>query len=443
MTKGWSELSPAEKREERFKRWASPPGANFVNPQAAQAYKERTTRLSKVLQLKEPDRVPVFLPAGFFAASYAGTNLHTVMYDYAELKRAWLKFLNEFDADTFMGPGLVPPGRALDITDYKLYRWPGHGLDTNIPSYQAVEGEYMKANEYDALINDPSDFWLRIFLPRIFGALGGFQKVPSLMSFQEIATMGFVPFGLPDVQASFQALLEAGRESMKWFSVIMEVGAASQAAGFPGMAGGLAKAPFDTLGDTLRGTQGIMMDIFQRPEKVQAAMERLIPLVISSAVSSADISNTPMIFFPLHKGADSFMSVRQFETFYWPTLKKVILALVNEGIVPVLFAEGAYNKRLEVIQDLPKGSVAWYFDQTDIIRAKKLIGDKYCIIGNVPTSLMMTGTPRDVKEHCRKLIEVCGKGGGYILAGGANIDKGNPDNLRAMMAAAKEYGVYK
>ena len=265
MTKGWSELSPAEKREERFKRWASPPGANFVNPQAAQAYKERTTRLSKVLQLKEPDRVPVFLPAGFFAASYAGTNLHTVMYDYAELKRAWLKFLNEFDADTFMGPGLVPPGRALDITDYKLYRWPGHGLDTNIPSYQAVEGEYMKANEYDALINDPSDFWLRIFLPRIFGALGGFQKIPSLMSFQEIATMGFVPFGLPDVQASFQALLEAGRESMKWFSVIMEVGAASQAAGYPGIAGGLAKAPFDTLGDTLRGTQGIMMDIFQTP----------------------------------------------------------------------------------------------------------------------------------------------------------------------------------
>ena len=55
----------------------------------------------------------------------------------------------------------------------------------------------------------------------------------------------------------------------------------------------------------------------------------------------------------------------------------------------------------------------------------------------------MTGTPKEVKEHCRKLIEACGKGGGYILAGGANIDEGNPDNLRAMMEAAKEYGVYK
>jgi hypothetical protein len=442
MTTEWAELSPAEKREERFKRWISPPGASFASPQSAQGYKERTTRLARAFQLKEPDRVPVFLPAGFFAASYAGLNLRTVMYDYAELKRAWLKFLNEFEADTFFGPSLVPPGRSLDAVDYKLYRWPGHGLGANIMTYQAVEGEYMKPDEYDALIKDPTDFWLRIFLPRICGAFDGFRKIPSLMGFQEIATVSFVPFGSPDVQASFQALLEAGRESTKWMAAVMEVGAAALSAGFPGMAGGLAKAPFDTLGDTLRGTQGIMMDLFRRPDKVQEAMERITPIVIDSAIAAANFSNTPMIFFPLHKGADGFMSGKQFETFYWPTLKKVLTALVNDGVLPVLFAEGSYNTRLDVIQDLPKGSVAWYFDQTDIFRAKKEIGDKYCIIGNIPTSLLMTGKPPDVKAHCRKLIETCGKGGGYILAGGANIDEGNPENLRAVMAAAKEYGVY-
>jgi hypothetical protein len=443
MAKEWAALSPAEKREERFKRWISPPGANFSGPPSARAYQERTTRLTRAFQLQEPDRVPCFLPAGLFAASYAGTNLHTVMYDYAELRRAWLKFLNEFEADTFLSPGLVPPGRSLEAVDYKLYRWPGHGLAPNVLSYQAVEGEYMKASEYDAFINDPTDFWLRIYLPRICGALEPFRKLPSLMSFQEIATVSFVPFGLPDVQAAFQALLEAGRESMKWLAVVMEVGAVAMAAGYPGMAGGLAKAPFDTLGDTLRGTRGIMMDIFRRPDKLQAAMERLVPLVIDSAIGMADLTGTPIVFFPLHKGADGFMSSKQYEIFYWPTLKKVILALVNEGILPVLFAEGSYNQRLEIVSDLPRGAVAWYFDQTDIVRAKKVLGDKYCLIGNVPTSLLMTGKPRDVKEHCRKLIEACGKGGGYILAGGANIDEGNPENLRAMMAAAKEYGTYK
>jgi uroporphyrinogen-III decarboxylase len=55
---------------------------------------------------------------------------------------------------------------------------------------------------------------------------------------------------------------------------------------------------------------------------------------------------------------------------------------------------------------------------------------------------MVTGEPKQVREYCRKLIEVCAPGGGFILAGGAQVDQGNPDNLRAMLEAAKEYGRY-
>jgi hypothetical protein len=45
-------------------------------------------------------------------------------------------------------------------------------------------------------------------------------------------------------------------------------------------------------------------------------------------------------------------------------------------------------------------------------------------------------------RYCRKLIEACGEGGGFILTGGANLDRGRAENLRAMMEAAREYGVY-
>jgi hypothetical protein len=442
MEKDWKTLSPAEKREERFKRWISGRGIKFSSPRTARAYKEKTTRLTRAFNVQKPDRVPCILPASLFAASYAGTNLKTIMYDYAEMRRAWLKFLHEFESDTFMGPFVVPPGKALEAVDYKLYVWPGHGLAPGVLSYQTVEGEYMKPDEYDAFIKDPTDFWLRYFLPRICGTLEPFRKLPSLLDFQELITAVFIPFGRTDVQAAFRSLLKAGRESVKWSDVIEEIDRAAKAAGYPGISGGLGKAPFDTIGDTMRGTRGIMMDMFQRPDKLQAAMERLVPLVIDSVVEQVDLSGTPVAFFPLHKGADAFMSVKQYQTFYWPPLKKIILALYNEGIMPLLFAEGSYNHRLEIVGDLPKAAVAWYFDQTDMVRAKKVLGDKFCLMGNVPTSLLMTGSPRDVKEHCRKLIEACGKGGGYILTGGASIDEGNPENLRAMMAAAKEYGRY-
>ena len=442
MEKQWAELTPDEKREERFNRWLAPPGVSFASPEAEKAYKERVTRFVRAFQLREPDRVPCILPASNFAAYYAGTNLQTVMYDYDELKRAWLKFLNDFDMDTFMGPALVPPGKALEAVDYRLYKWPGHGLSSAVSSYQCVEAEWMKADEYDDLIKDPTNFWLRIYMPRVFGALEPFSRIPAFTTIEEIATMSFVPFGAPDVQAALNAMMEAGRESMKWIAVVGEVMGIALASGFPGIMGGLAKAPFDTLGDTLRGTQGIMLDMFQRPDKLQEALERITPLSIDSALASANSSNTPIIFMPLHKGADGFMSEKQYETFYWPTLKKVVMSLVDEGVMPILFAEGSYNRRLDIIKELPRAAVAWYFDQTDMVRAKEVLGDTACIIGNVPTSLITTGQPQVVKEHCRKLIEVCGKGGGYILAGGANIDEGNPDNMRAMMDAAKEYGVY-
>jgi hypothetical protein len=79
---------------------------------------------------------------------------------------------------------------------------------------------------------------------------------------------------------------------------------------------------------------------------------------------------------PLHKGMDNFMSGKQFETFYWPTFKKVMMGLINEGCIPMPFAEGLYNNRLEIIKDLPRASVIWYFEATDMARAKKVLGNR-------------------------------------------------------------------
>ena len=87
--------------------------------------------------------------------------------------------------------------------------------------------------------------------------------------------------------------------------------------------------------------------------------------------------------------------------------------------------------------------MSWLFDKTDMGKAKKALGDKCCIAGNVPTSLIVTGKPEQVKDYCRQLIETCAPGGGYILAAGAQAEKGNVANLRAMLEAAFEYGVYK
>jgi hypothetical protein len=442
LRKEWPELTPDERRDERFRKWLSPAGAEFADESAEKAYKLRVKRLIDVIKLDEPDRVPVMYPITLFPAYYAQSTLQKVMYDYSEIRRAWLKFIDEFEMDVYAGPGVVSPGRMFDNLDYKLFCWPGHGINANASSYQFVEGEYMKADEYDALIEDPSDFWLRVYLPRIFGAFRPFQQLSPFTSIIEIPTGYFIPYTRPDVRAALKALLDAGDEVAKWQKAVGDCDRKALSTGIPSLRGSFTKAPFDIIGDAMRGTQGIMLDMYRRPDKLIEAMEKITPLAIKTAVASANSADGVAITIPLHKGADGFISQQQFDTFYWPTLKKVILGIVAEGIVPVLFAEGSYNTRLETVSELPGASVIWWFDQTDMARAKSILGSTACIAGNVPGSLLCTGTPYDIKAYCRKLIELCGKGGGYILTGGAVIDKANPDNLRALMEASQEYGVY-
>ncbi len=202
-------------------------------------------------------------------------------------------------------------------------------------------------------------------------------------------------------------------------------------------------APLDSIGAALRGTTGTINDMFRQPERLIEYMENAVPKSIQGSVAIADMTGLPVVFMPLHRGADAFMSEKQFHTFYWPYLRRVILGCVEQGLVPTLFAEGGYNTRLEIISDLPKGKVIWHFDQTDMKRAKEILGDKACIMGNVPTSLLVTGTPNEVKAYCRELIETAGKGGGYIMAPGATADEAKVENLKAMLEAAREFGVYR
>jgi hypothetical protein len=450
MGKEWGELSPDEKQEALFQRWLSPkdPGGNdlkFQSPEAEKLYRERITRIKDAIQLKKrPDRVPVLPLPSMFPALYGGLTVQEAMYDYNECSNAFRKFVLDFDPDGHMGSAQFGPGKFFEILDYKLYSWPGHGVSAE-HSYQANEGEYMKADEYDALIQDPSGFFSNVYLPRVFGALAPFQMLPFLPGILEIygVAFNFIPYGLPPVQGALKALMDAGQEALAWAGAVGGIEGELATRGYPQILAGFTKAPFDTIGDTLRGTRGIMLDIYRQPDKLIQAMEALTPLMIKMAVGSAQMNGKPIVFIPLHKGADGFLSDEQFKKFYWPTLREVMMGLIEEGCVPFPAAEGGYNSRLEVIKDLPKGKVLWMFDQTDMARAKKILGGTSCLLGNVPLDLLGVGTPQQVKEYVKKLIESAGKGGGFILANGAFFDDVRPENLKAMMEAGREYGAYR
>jgi len=437
-------LTPEEKQERLFASWLAAQDISFADREAEEGYRQRVMRIKQAVQLKQPpDRVPVCPMTGLFPVYYAGITVREAMYDYQKAAEAWIKYVLDFRPDAYVGMFVVPPGKLFDLLDYKLYKWPGRGVPADI-SYQCVDAEYMKADEYDALIDDPSDFWLRTYFPRIFGALRPLENLTPLTHVLEmVITCGsFVPFGMPEVQEALRAILEAGREASRWAKVAGDVDRFLRGRGFPALSGGISKAPFDILGDTLRGTRGIMVDMYRRPEKLLEGLEAVTPLAVRMGITSARAAGHPLVFIPLHKGADGFLSEGQFRTFYWPTLRQVIEALIEEGLVPFLFAEGGYNSRLEIICDLPPGKTVWLFDDIDMARAKEVLGDVACIAGNVPISLLAFGSPEEVEDCCRELIKVAGRGGGFILSSGAVIDDIRPENLRALIEAARKFGTY-
>ena len=443
MDANWAQLSPGEKKDQRFKWWLNPPDVKFASPAAEKRYHQRAQRFIDVYNVREPDRVPVSLNVGATPAYLAGADLHTVMYDYEKLITIWKKFNSDYELDTLAGASMVLPGRVYDLMDYKLYSWPGHGLPVSATGIQFVEGEYMKSDEYDALIRNPGDFWQRVYLPRVFGSLESYRLLQPFTNIIELPAMHFMPYSIPEVQATLLRLIEIGNELARYMLFMVDFNKWALEAGFPVGRGGMAKAPFDTLGDTLRGTKGIITDMYRQPDKLLEAIDVITKITIDQTLAAANASRAYAVTFPLHKGADGFMSQKQFEKFYWPSLRKVIWALIEEGIMPVLFAEGSYDTRLESVNEFPKGAVTWLFDRTDMARAKAALGSKCCISGNIPTSMLITSKPEELKAYCRKLIETCGKGGGYILAGGASIDNGAPENIRAVMEAAQEYGTYR
>ena len=427
--------------------------------------REKEQRISDASQLKVPDRVPVTVQTNVFAVKNAGLPLSTMYYDHNAYRMASLLTALEMDADTG-GIGLFAnSGTILELLDSKTAAWPGGSLPPDTP-YQFIEGEYMMQDEYDIFLNDPSDFALRYYLPRVYGLLAPLPKLPPFrdaiggFGIQGLAAI----FASPEFRKIGDVLIKVNEEQQKlnkeqeeFSNDMIELGfppeyigaggfGSSMMRGMTGRGGGVpvGGAPFDTISDFLRGMRGTMLDMYQCPDKLLAACDMLLEWRMARARPfSPDINgNLPRLFIALHRGSDGFMSVKDFEKFYWPTLKKAMMKTIELGCILSPFFEGIWDERLEYLLDFPKGKMVFHCELTDVFRAKKIIGDRMCIQGGVPPTILQAGTPEEVDAYCKKLIEVVGKDGGLILGPGSASDYARPENVKAMVEAARKYGQY-
>ncbi|MHA1438620.1 MAG: uroporphyrinogen decarboxylase family protein [Promethearchaeota archaeon] len=378
--------------------------------------------LDAITMRREPDRVPVAAGGlNFFPAKYAGITCAEYMFDYKKMKAAYLKMNNDFNLDLTFPSFMLSIGRLITAAQINLIKIPGRDIDIN-SSYQYNEFERLKQEEYDIFLKEGISFLFDKIAPRI----------SNLFSFKPLKRMVYFTRVLLEV-------MKFGKTSTNILKIL-------KAKGHFNLMTGFAFPPFDIMSFMLRDLKGLTRDMMKKQirEKLIELCDRmekwLTPLL--SALPQMNGSNG--IFFPSERAFS--LSPRQFETYYWPTLKKMIIAFVKNGNIPFLVWESDVTHLVHFLLELPKTisrRCCFMCDTSDIFKVNKILDGHMCIMGNIPLSIMCVGTPKDVEKYCEKMFKQLKPGGGFINCSALGIpDEAKPENVRAMINYTIKYGKY-
>ena len=206
---------------------------------------------------------------------------------------------------------------------------------------------------------------------------------------------------------------------------------------------GPLEMPFDTF-SLARGLLPFTRDVYQNPEEIKEAADAMVEGCLFILKSAVRLLGIKRVMVALHRSSNDFISPDQFTRYSLPSLKTLVERLQEDGIVTILHCDGNWDLNFEALRELPAGQCEIQFDGTsDIFKAKDALGDRMCIYGDVPASLLALGAPSEVDEYCHRLIEEVGKGGGFVLGTGCELaPNAKPENVKVMLESVVKYGYY-
>jgi hypothetical protein len=367
----------------------------------------RRQRVDAAVKLEAVDRVPVVPLIYQFVFRHKGiphiTGLKNPEIAYKALSDTF-DDLGGYDA-------MVEPDFIFPSSTWKLslapavYLTPGKNLDEN-QSLQTSEIEIMTPDDYDIIAKKGWNGFCAEFIPRVGG------------------------FTLEKFEAKQQRLAGTRKEDVaKW-----------HARGVPVLSGSMTWSPIMIL-SMARTLTKFTMDLYRTPDRVQAAMDAMVDDLIANVKEEMKFTGLPWVYFPLERGSAFYYPLRIFERFELPYLRKMINAFIAEGFTPMLHHDTDWTMNLPYLKEFPKGKCICELDSTtDIFKAKEILNEHMCIMGDVPASLLSLGTPDDITQYCEKLIDVVGKGGGFILSTGCECPvDAKFENVKAMIDSVKNH----
>ncbi len=392
-----------------------------------QLYQQRLARYVTALRNEKPDRVPVRPFVAEFTARYAGYSCQEVAHDYQRAFEAAVKCARDFQWDAVV-PNMVYVWTGLaQAIGLRYYGIPGVHIPatTGFNYIEPPEDQaWMRADEYDALIADPTGFLYNVWLPRVS---------------TEVSRLGE-----PTTYRNNLSFVKGGMAMLQYFYAFgPQIERLRREAGTVSAIAGIFKAPFDILADKLRGYIGLTMDMATQPEKVLAACEALMPHLAHVGLTTADPARRVPIGFWMHRGCVPFVSPKTFHSHYWSTLKPIVEEFWKHGHQTLFYAEGKWRHHFDTFRDLPDRSIVFHCDQDDIFEVHRRLHDKFALSGGVPNVLLSFGRPDEVRAFVTRVIKEVAAEGGYVMDAGAIMqDDTRIENLRMLTDVTHELGVY-
>ncbi len=392
-----------------------------------QLYQQRFKRYTTAMRKGKPDKIPIRPFVAEFTAKYAGYTCQQVAHDYRLAFEAAIQCARDFDWDAVVANMVYVWTGLTQAIGLKYYGIPGLHIpkDTGFQYREPPEDNaFMKPDEYDALAEDPVGFLYNVWLPRVSTEIS--------------------PMGSPTSYRNNLSFVKGGMAMMSYFTAFgPQIQRLRQECGTVSAIAGIFKAPFDIIADKMRGYLGLTMDLFERPKQVLKACEALMPHLLHVATSGADPTKSVPIGFWMHRGCVPFINHEQFNQFYWPTLKPIILEIIRQGWQVLFYAEGKWAAHLDAFAELPDAGIVLHVDQDNIFEVHKKVGHKFCLSGGIPNFMLAYEAPDKVREYCKRVIREVASDGGYIADASAIMaNEASIDNVRAMTETFREYGVY-
>jgi uroporphyrinogen-III decarboxylase len=392
-----------------------------------QRYRQRLARYTAAMRNEQPDRVPIRPFVAEWTARYAGYTCQETAHDYPKALDAVRQCARDFDWDAVVPNMIATWTGMLHAFGIKYYAIPGIDLPPDV-GHQYREpppdAAYMRPDEYDQLIEDPTGFLLNTWLPRV------------------VAPMQ--PIGASVTEGHNLALIKGTMAMSQFFGDLQVQEQRLRAdSGTVSAIAGMLRAPLDIIADKLRGYLGLVDDLLCQPDKVLRACEALMPHLAHFALATADPCRNVPLGFWMHRGCVPFITPRQFGRVFWPTLKPIVEVLWDHGHQTLFYAEGNWEHHLASFRELPDRSIVMHIDQTPIDKASTALGAKFCLSGGIPNILLAHGTADEVRQHCRRILHTVARDGGYIMDACAIVQNdATVENMRALTDATLEYGVY-